>query len=244
MLKKTIILASMLTALGTATSMAHTGFYKSGFLAGAHVGYSFGWGTFNGIHNINVAGIPLSNVSGRAKKSGPLFGFVGGYRHLLNQGYTFGADIGVSFYGGNELKKQLNNAIVTPINTVVTPFVNRIKRNYTIVPSLNFGRVFCGRYHVAVGLGLGIARFRQQVDNINAMLSAKASQTKFGFVPSVKGEYALSPPPSLTGDISYEIYQKVKKQFGSTATAFPGGSYTSSITPKYLTLKIGAIYRF
>lgn len=48
MLKKTATFGSLLTVIMCATStLAHGPNFKSGFLAGAHVGYSFGSGKFN-----------------------------------------------------------------------------------------------------------------------------------------------------------------------------------------------------
>jgi hypothetical protein len=241
MLKKTVALGALLTTISSMPTLAHSSYYKSGFLAGAHVGYSFGSGTFNGIANLNVAVVPLLSASGKANKSGPLIGLLGGYRHIFNQGFTIGADVTANIFGNNELKKQLNHTFAA----VTSPFINHLKRNYSIIPSINFGKVLCDRFHVALGLGLGITRFKQQVDNVNALVSVSASQTKLGFVPSLRAEYAATQNVSFTGDVSYEMYQKVKKQFGQNAIpASPGSSYTSSISPKFLTLKIGAVYRF
>jgi hypothetical protein len=60
MLKKTAAFGSLLTILCASSTLAHGPNFKSGFLAGAHMGYSFGSGKFNSTFSFNP---PLNNTS-------------------------------------------------------------------------------------------------------------------------------------------------------------------------------------
>lgn len=240
MLKKTAAFGSLLTVLYASSTLAHGPNFKSGFLAGAHVGYSFGSGKFTGTLDLVPALAPSSIITGSARKSAFLFGVLGGYRHIFNDGYTIGANLEVDIYGSNEVTKRLEQPPAP-----VVPFNNRLKRNYSVIPSMTLGKIFCGRYHVALGLGLGITRFNLQVDNILQQRSQSASQTKLGFVPSIGVEYAATHNVSLVGNISYEMYKKISKKFVNILNAGAvTANYTSSISPKYVNLKLGVVYRF
>ena len=246
MLKKTAAFGSLLTVLCASSTLAHGPNFKSGFLAGAHVGYSFGSGKFNNTLTQTNPGVvallvnPASTVSSSASKSGPLFGVFGGYRQLFNQNYTLGVILEANILGSNEFSKQATHTFTT-VGGVVVPLsvTNRMKRTFNVIPSVSVGKVFCDRYHVSLGLGVAIARFKQQVTF--PVASRGSAQTKIGIVPSIGVEYAATKNVSIVGNFSYEIYKKINKIYND----LPGGIvYASSVKPRYATLKIGAAYRF
>lgn len=244
MLKKTVAFGSFLTVLCASSTLAHGSNFKSGFIAGAHVGYSFGNGKFNSTFDTNGQ-FGVGSASGNAKKNSALLGILAGYRHIFHSGFTIGVDISGNVFTNNELNKQLNH-----IEGLNFPFKNKISRRYSITPSLNVGKVFCDRWHATIGLGLAIASFKQEVTNLSSVggviKSANATTTKVGFAPSVGVEYAATQNVSIIGNVSYEIYKKTNKTFDDQLTRpfAVGTSYKSSISPQYLTLKVGAVYRF
>jgi opacity protein-like surface antigen len=240
MLRKSATLGSVIATLCATTTLANPCMYKTGFLAGAHVGIANGSGTFNTTYTTNVPGSTPLNGNGRASKTSALFGIFGGYRHLFHEGFTLGFDISGDVFTSNELKKRL-----TYSNGIFT-FEHKLSRRYSVIPSINLGKIFCGRWHAALGLGLGIARFQHKLNAITLGPNLTSSQTKVGFVPSVAVEYAVNQNVSVIGKVSYEIYNKVKKDFGAAASApfFPRSTFVSSISPRYLTLSLGASYRF
>lgn len=241
MFKKTVALGAIVTTVCATSTLAHSGLYKSGFLAGAHVGVANGWGTFNGNFNPNQLVGGQSNASGKARKTSAILGILAGYRHVLPESYTLGADISLNFLTNNELNNKLNNVIAN----VPFPFTNKLSKQYSVVPSVNFGKIFCGRYHAYIGLGLALTRFKQQVNNVIAQSTVSSSKIKVGFVPKVGIEYAATPHLSFVGNLSYEIYSKVNKTFDvSASTGLPGAKYSTSIKPKYINFTVGAIYRF
>lgn len=246
MLKKTVALGSLLTVISASPTLAH-GYFKSGFLAGAHVGVSRGSGTFNSNFDTNQQLLGQPSASGKAKKTSAVFGILGGYRHIFHDGFTAGFDMSGDVYADNELDTQLKHVI--PVG-VSFPFQNKLTRRYSVIPSINVGKIFCGSWHVALGLGVAISGFKQEVTNLSTIAgvikSTAASMTKLGFVPSLGIEYAETQNISISGKLSYEIYRKINKKFGDQLTSplLPGSSYTSSISPRYLTLKLGVFYRF
>lgn len=246
MLKKWV-LGSLVTVMGTSSVLAH-GHFKSGFLAGAHVGYSWGSGRFNGAHDHGIPALTptVTTASASARKSGPLFGIFGGYRHVAAQGYTLGLNLEANIFGSNELSKDLLHSAVGIGGPVSDLFQNRLKRTFNIVPTLVIGKVFSDCYHVSLGLGLAFARFKQQISALDPDLNVPATsaqRTKVGFVPSLGIEYAVAKNVSLTGNFSYEIYSKVSRTFVINEPVVEA-TYASSIKPRYATLKIGAVYRF
>lgn len=247
MLKQTVALGSLLTLMATSATLAH-GNFRSGFLAGAHVGYSFGSGKFNSTSKLGPAVgavfvSPSSDISSSANKSGPLFGIFVGYRHLLNQSFTFGLNLEANVFGSNEFRKQLDHTFTNILGaSVARSYINRMKKTFNVIPSVAIGKIFCDHYHVSFGLGLAIARFKQQVER-PSILTLRSTQTKIGVVPSLGVEYAATKNVSIYGSLSYEIYSKISKLY-DTNVASTGSTYTSSMKPRYATLKVGASYRF
>jgi opacity protein-like surface antigen len=218
-------------------------FYKSGFLAGAQVGVSMGNGKFNSTFNFPPAvAVNTSSASGTARKTSALFGLLGGYRHIFNQDYTIGFILEANVFTNNQLVKSL-----AQFGSEFT-FNHRLKKSFSVIPSVVLGKIFCGRWHASVGLGLAISRFRLGIDNTSPDVtpaSVSATQTKIGFVPSIGAEYAATQNVSIIGNVSYEFYGKIRKTFSNNVAAFgTGNSYTTSISPRYFALKVGAIYRF
>lgn len=243
MLKKTVVLGSLLTGICASPTLAHSTYFKSGFLAGGHVGVSFGSGKFNSTYSINPAFLNnSSSANGTARKTATLIGISGGYRHIFNQGYTVAFNLEANFFINNELNKQLAHFTSPPPAVSVN---NRLKKNFNVIPSISLGKIFCGQWHASIGLGLAFAKFRQQVNVLSPInVSTNTSQTKLGVVPSVGLEYAATKNVSLIGNISYEIYKKVSKKFSNSNFGPAPSSYTSSISPRYVAMKVGAVYKF
>ncbi|MBX9805634.1 MAG: outer membrane beta-barrel protein [Alphaproteobacteria bacterium] len=234
MLKKTVALGSIVTALCGVTE-ANTGcHYKSGWLVGAHVGASFGKHDFTG-----TASAPGVSQTGKksANKTAAVLGLFGGYRQIFNDGITLAAILEGNLYTTNNA-----NATVRLFNT---DFVNNAHRNYSFIPNIQIGKIFCSRYHVYLGLGLGISNIKTKASVPNTPFSVSASKTRVGFVPSVGFEYAATQNVSLLANVGYEIYGNSKKAFNLPNPPFAAGSgYAQSVKQNYWTVKIGAAYRF
>lgn len=237
MMKKSLVLGSLLSTVCLASADAHTGYFKSGFLAGGHVGVGFGNGKFNATFTAPGApgGLP-SSVDASAKKTSPLLGVHVGYRQVLREGYTFAFIVEANLSGSSELKKELSH--FSAPNAV--PVTNKLKQNYNVIPKIVFGKIICGRYHASIGLGMPIARFKSQIQLLASSLNA--SQTKIGFAPSLGIEYAATPNVSVFGDVSYEMYKKAGKTYilNNAGTA----KYDTSINPRQFVIKAGVSYRF
>ena len=249
MLKKTvtrsIILGTIVTTVCATSTLAHSGMYKSGFLAGAQIGASFGNGKFNSTLSINPA-LPnnSSSPSGSARKTAALFGILGGYRHIFNQDYTVAFNLEANFFANNQLSKQLAFT-----NGVPNPLVNNIlKKTFTVMPSVALGKIFCGRWHTSVGLGLAISRFKQEYKILNPIINAgqtgSSTRTKVGIVPMVGVEYATTQNVSVFANVGYEFYGKLSRKNTLDIVGANPSSYSQSIKPNYWNLKLGAVYRF
>lgn len=238
MLKKTMVMGIILTGICTAPTLAHTSYFKSGFLAGAHIGVSQITESFQSNFNTNDPILGSSAVSAKARRTSGLVGIIGGYRHIFNEWYTLGMDISLNFLTKNDLTKLINH--IHDFN-----FRNTLSRQYNVTPSINLGKIICDRFHVSLGLGLAISRFKLRVDDVDNPASYNTSQTRLGFVSAVGVEYAVTHNVSILGNVSYEIYQNMKKTFNvNSSTGLPNSKYTSSIRPQYLTFKVGMVYRF
>ena len=237
MLKKAVVFGSLFSSLLPHSALAETPNFQSGFLVGGDVGYSYGTGTFNSSFRDGMGLGAPPVVSGSASSSTGLIGIIGGYRFISNQGSTFGVDVSANYLPGNEFKKRFNQT--------GSPFDNRLKREFNVIPSFSFGKIIYDQFHIALGMGLGITQLKHRVDNVLASASVSSSQTTLGFVPSVGAEYAYTKHISFIGKVSYEMYRKVNSNFGqNVAPSLPGSGYWSAIKPKFLTPKAGIIYRF
>jgi len=246
MLKKAVILGSVMSSVCAAPTMAGPCYFKSGFLAGAHVGVTNGWGRFNSTFSINPA-LPVNSslASGSARKTAFLLGVFGAYRYVFNQEYMIGVNLEANSFMNNELNKELEHFAAPPPGVGAN---NRLRKHSNIMPSISFGKIFCDRWYAYIGLGLAVARFKQQVTiSIPAApsLSVSGSRTSLGFVPSLGVEYAVTRDISLSGSINYEIYKKLSNSLNvNVPVVLTPSSYASSISPKDLTFKVGVGYRF
>lgn len=247
MVKKIVVLGALGVAMSS-SSMAQAPYFKSGFLVGAHVGIANGWGRFRNSLDVNNDALFdtfSQQVSHRGRETVGFFGISSGYRHVFNEGYTVGVEISANFPVENDLERQFNHEVQGLSN----PFDHKLSCRFSVIPSIHFGKIMGDRWHIALGLGLGISRFQYRVqfrDDANNPV-AKFLTTKSGFVPSISVEYAVATNVSLVGSLSYEFYKKLSKTFDKSLTfpVFQGDdSYTSSIAPRYCTFKIGGIYRF
>jgi hypothetical protein len=244
MFKKTLLLGGCVTTLFAGPVLAQETYFKSGFLVGAHAGFSHALRSFKNTFNPDLAPIVYpESASGKARKDGAVLGVLGGYRHIFQNNMTLGVDVSGDIYVDNALEAHIILPFAIPL--VVS---NHLSRQLSVTPSVHFGRTFLGRWHVALGLGLGISRFSSRVilDNgFDEPLTLKSKMTKASFVPSVRAEYAATPKLSVIGNISYEICKKITKNFDNQAIQMGGAhSYLrSSIAPRYVTVKIGAVYR-
>ena len=232
------------TSMHNTTSMPHHHghYFKSGFMAGVHAGYSHGHGRFDSVYNDTIETI---NGSARARNSSVLFGVHGGYLHMLHNGYTLGGQLMFTMYGNSKMSTNvIHNFSRNGINTGDI-FNNSLKRNYSFVPSLNFGKVFWHRYHAYVGLGMGITRFEHEVCNVDVSRSAKNNKTKVGFVPAIGMDYALDHHFIIGTNLSYELYRNVNDTFNAPdVSTQPGATYSSKIRPRYFNARVGITYKF
>jgi opacity protein-like surface antigen len=243
MFKKTVALGAIVTTVCATSTLAHSGLYRSGFLAGAQVGASFGDGKFNSTLNVNPAlVVNKDSQTGSARKTSALFGLLGGYRHIYHQDFTLGFLVELNLLTNNELNKRL---VHTGLGNA--PFTNKVKKTFTVIPTVTVGKIFCGRWHASLGLGLAIARFKHQADfgGTNAA-SASGSVTKVGFAPSLGIEYATTNNVSLFGNVAYEMYGRSTKTLNFPTFLIGGvpSTYRTSVKPSYFTFKLGAMYRF
>lgn len=212
-------------------------YIDSGFHVGLHAGYVDSRGDYRAIFDDGFGLQTPELVFSKNQQSTGLMGAFGGYRYVFNNGYTISTDIIVNYYGRNELQVKL-------LHDGIDFFTNRLKRHIGVIPRASFGKIIGGKFHASFGLGLGISRFKHQVDNISGEASVKSSQTRFAFIPSLQIEYACAKEFSLVGCVSYEIYQKIQKKFGQeVAPELPSSSYFSSIKPRYLTLTAGFAFK-
>jgi len=237
MFKKAVLFGLLVTCFAINPVAASNCQFDSGFFAGGNLGYTYGSGSFNATFYSPFPVSTTNSDSGSGKSSAGLIGVVGGYREVFMPGYTLGLEVAGNYIGMNEIHKQFI--------LINSPFMNRLKRTYNAVPSVVLGAILNNRWLATFGLGLGISRFHLFVDNRIAGVTAKASSTKLAFVPSLGVEYATSQNISLTGNVSYEIYQKIRNVYNSTVVPrLPGSNYTASISPNYFTVKAGFVFKF
>ena len=236
MIKKTLILGTLM-ATAAPLAQAHNTPFRSGWLVGAHVGVAYLSGKFDTVWN-GGTGNGNKPMSASTKKSAALGGLLGGYRHTFSNGWTIGGDVVVNFFN-NRIEKNLLNDSVTGAQ-----FNNVLKRNYSVVPGVNVGRIFNKNFHASFGLGLGISKFQLKSYNISGGIIKDASVTKLGFVPSIGFDIACTDRVTFSGNLGYEVYGKTNKIFGrEIATGLPNASFSSNISPRSVTGRLGFVVK-
>ena len=236
-MKKIISLGFALFCFGTSSILAENCQIKTGFTAGAQVGYIHSTGTFNSNFYTPFPIDTSAFVSGTNSNSSALFGVIGGYREVFMPGYTLGIDVSANYVGLNDIRKQFVQ--------ISSTFINQLKRTYNIIPNLTLGTFLSNRFLATLSIGMGVSRFHLFVDNRAGGVTVRASSTRVSFAPSLGFEYATSGNISLIGSATYEIYSRVKNVYNSrVAPALQGSNYTTSISPRYLTLKGGFVFKF
>lgn len=236
MIKKTVGLSAVFSSLLITSSLAGTLGLQPDFLAGGETSNT----DSESLKDEYFFSLPTI-VSGSSSKSTGLIGSVGGYRVVFKQGSTIGLDVSANCLFGNALGHDLGKRFYQ-----ANPLLdNRFKRVVNVVPSLSFRKLVYDQFHIALGLGLGIAQFKHRVENVPDNSSAVSSQASLGFVPSVGAEFSYTKQISFIGNVSYEKYRKANSNFGRNASfGTSGSSYWSGIKPKFLTPRAGIIYRF
>ncbi len=172
MLKKTVVLGSLLSLLFGNPALAQVPCFKSGFLMGSD---PHGQGKSKASFKNGTPEAP-GFASGNSSHAAGLIGVIGGYRFIFNQGATVGMDVSSNYLSGNDMKK----AVTQP----GFAFNNQLKRDFNVVPSFSFGKIIDDQLHIALGLGLGIAQAKHRALNGDPRMPASPSQTNLGFVPS------------------------------------------------------------
>ncbi|ARN84093.1 outer membrane beta-barrel protein [Candidatus Nucleicultrix amoebiphila] len=237
MLRKAFLLASTVALL---SQPAKAAYFKSGFIAGGHLGFSSMSGKFSTLFDDRLGAPGPYSAGGSASKTNFMGGIIGGYRHIFANGVSFGGDVVLNFNRSKEATK-----IFTQANA---PFLNKFRRkNVSVIPGISVGKVLGNRFHGTLGLGLGISQFELQVINVLGNGSFKKTETKVGFVPSLGLEFAATERVSLVANVAGEFYSKVSKtSFGNEiAPLFNNNAvfYSSSYRPNFFTARLGFIVK-
>jgi hypothetical protein len=209
---------------------------RDGGIIGVHAGYERMHGRIqNNFIQTAPAGLAQNvSQSGGRHDNKAFGGILVGWRHIVDNAYSIGFDVAGDLTNGKVKQSFAPNANL--------PLGVSFKRKYEIIPSLSVGRVFNPCWHGFIKVGLGISRFKTRLHNVNAPQNFKSATTKYGVVPAIGLEYALSKAVSATGTVAYEYYPRVHRHFNNIV---PGGVSTNKIStrPYFITAKLGLLFK-
>jgi hypothetical protein len=140
----------------------------------------------------------------------------------------------------NKVKSNLNHVTGGPDSQI------KFKREYAIIPSLVFGKVFCCHWHGFFKIGLGISRFKTKYTNLNdTTITFSKKKTQVGVVPALGLEYAINKCISLVGTAAYEWYPGVNSIFQNTVPPITGTFADDhvKVKPHFYNLKVGILVK-
>lgn len=217
--------------------------YHSGFYAGAAVGWSHMRAK---MHNRFIVTNPTvlaqnSSQSGTKNSNSVVGELLLGWRYVFPECYTAGFEV------AGDISNNSGKRAFTHTQNEVFLFNVKFKNRFKVIPSVVIGKVFNCNWHAFLKLGMGIARFKTDLSNVEDINKGFNSafdkhKTKLGFVPAIGMEYAFTQCVSAVGTVSYEIYKKVNSNFNNVAN----GALSSDavkVKPRFVTAKLGILFK-
>ena len=244
-MKKFIFTSALLAA-----SFLQTAHAKTTFKSGAAIGMSIGYSHLSAKTKENVLITPNPHIvfgyggNSSFKKTHTSNGFVAdvfaGYRFKLTSNFLVGFDI--SFSKETNTLKQ-NNLIPLFDQESTT----ELHRQFSIIPALTAGYTFADKWMLYAKLGLSISRFSLENKNLGAVAISTPEKTftKLGVKETLGIEYAVTEKAALFSEVSFEQIQskKVRLTNPTVTPAFTHQSHDVKVKPRYITAKIGVLYK-
>jgi hypothetical protein len=203
------------------------GVFQTGPYLGALVGYNYMWAKTKSVL------FNTSRASSRKDSDNVIGEIALGWRYVFPLGLTAGFEVDGD--GGNDRIKAILNFPTTILN-------HKLKRNFSVVPSFTFGKIFCCHWHAFVKLGIGASWFKEHLIVPSTNGTFKKTKTKAGFVPEVGLEYGFNKSLSILGMVGYEVYERISTRYVNPI-AGNNGDVTVKVTPKFFNAKVGLLYR-
>ncbi|ARN84267.1 outer membrane protein [Candidatus Nucleicultrix amoebiphila] len=239
--------ASVQTPSTHNTRQSRTPYNFSGFYVGAFVGGT----TMNTkVENFLdlTAIIPAEDTfinTLNFRKSSFMGNILLGYRKQFANQFIAGFELNGGFFNQNMEK---NYDAQTP-NLGILNLKMRLKRSYSIRPSLILGWAITPRMAVLGSLGVGSSRFEQTLQRTSAIANQNtihtAKQWAHSLVPGLGFEYALTPHFSLAASFHYEFFQQLNFNLpGVFDTTSLDGVNRSNLKPAAYNYMVGIVYKF
>lgn len=169
--------------------------FNSGFYLGAQVGYL----NPNHKYNVSLNGITTGTFQKTKRQNTVLGGIVLGGRYFIHSPWFLGAEISANM-DGSATRFEVRG-------TFGERYLHKLKRQYSIVPSVIVGTTFAQAFAVYAKLGADISRYYSTLSNIAGQFSSgfKQHKTRTVFLPSVGLEYCFSPTVSTRLEVSHNF---------------------------------------
>lgn len=236
---KKILTFLSLSLTGMAASLATgSSLFKSGVYTGLTLGYSYmNAGVQESLSLPALLGGDSSS-KGRGTRHGTLGELTLGYHHIFENDFLMGFEVGVAkdnhvIRRNSELGGLLSNI--------------KLQRSFQITPALVMGKVFSEKWLGFAKLGVSFSRFKVRhsigMSGVPEFMDTGV-KTERGLSITLGIEYALTTHMSTVGMVTYEYFNKIKKELMQLPAPFIPSSNTLSFKPYYVTTKVGIVYRF
>jgi len=227
--------ATLVALIATPSISKSEDYFKTGFVAGASVGYSR-MKTDTTKNTFLANG--FDDLSKRTNSSNGILGHIfGGYRYVTNGGFAVGFNLGFAL-DSNETKGQDR---LNAINTTV-----KLNRKYQVIPAIFVGQKVSNQWMIFTELAASISRFElsSSATEVGTDVHSTKQYTKIGFAPTIGAEYAMNRNLSVIGTLGYEFFETKKADLGDLIEDVPVTENHVKVRPHYFTAKIGVLYKF
>ena len=241
---------------------------NSGFYVGALLGYnSTKYDSSENFFFANPANVPagIANTFGTGNTgSNPLnsnsssgsFTFAGlfGYRHVFENNFIVGVEVEAGKNTGS--RSFVTNTPFTVASNLTGRSSTTISNKFFVKPVAVIGYKVNDRFALFGKIGANIAKFNYDntyvLSNGGAAINTNRDSrtfTRTGLVVGAAAEYALSHNVSLVADASYTHFGSSSVTLSNPSNianvpALAGATHTATVKPRFITARIGAIYRF
>lgn len=205
-----------------------------------------------GLAPLNTNNSPLSASSSKGNFS--LAGVLG-YRYVFQNNFILGAEVEVGKnFGDYTSAVQLNTANVGAI--ALSESGTKIKNTFFVKPVAVLGYRINEKFAIFGKIGANIAKFDYN-NEFGAFAvggatifrtSDSRTFTRTGLVLGLGAEYAFSNHISVVADASYTHFGSSSVTLTNPSTPanplIANATHTATVKPRFITARIGAIYRF
>ncbi len=201
-----------------------------------------------GLFNGNTGNSPLIDTE---KRGSAVFGVTFGARHITSNNIAIGIEIDISKINQTLLSNnQIDLRLMTAVGAF-RPSTTTLKHKLSIIPKIFIGYRITPQYLLMAKVGANLSYFelKNTLQTLPTAPNTKADSahdfSKIGITFGLAIEHAINNAISIVGDASYTYFREMSVTHTNPTNNFINdATHTARIKPRFITAKIGVIYKF